>query len=187
MPLLGLGTQLIEKDLPMPKAIYFELATWALINFAYTYKTERQVRELLAQSREPEKVSRLLKTIRARLGHRIAFTVEDAKIALSDAGRAALPLSFIEQGLMAEAARTGFDTAIEEKTARLTHVAQDCIRRAGVKPAAIDTIFFTGGSSRVSAVRQAIGSAAPQARSTARSDLLSVGYGLTQQAAHLFA
>jgi len=79
MPLLGLDTQLIEKDLPMPKAIYFELATWALINFAYTYKTERQVRELLAQSREPEKVSRLLKTIRVRLGHRIAFTVEEPK------------------------------------------------------------------------------------------------------------
>src|SRR5262245_44305786 len=29
MPALGLGTQLINKDLPMPRAVYFELATWA--------------------------------------------------------------------------------------------------------------------------------------------------------------
>jgi len=38
MPLLGLGSGLIEKNLPMPNALYHELATWATINFAYTYK-----------------------------------------------------------------------------------------------------------------------------------------------------
>jgi hypothetical protein len=41
MPLLGLGTRLVEKDLPMPNALYHELANWATINFAYTYKNER--------------------------------------------------------------------------------------------------------------------------------------------------
>lgn len=187
MPLLGLGTQLIEKDLPMPKAIYFELANWALINFAYTYKSERDVRELLAQAREPEKVSRLLKTLHQRLGHRIAFTVEDAKIALSDAESARLPLFFLEASLSAEATRAGFDTAIREKTARLTLVAQECIRRAGLRPDQIDTIFFTGGSSHVAAVRDAIGEAAPNVTATAGSDLLSVAYGLTHEAARLFA
>jgi len=186
MPLLGLGTQLTEKDLPMPKAIYFELATWALINFAYTYRSERDVRELLGQSCEPEKVSRLLGTIHRRLGHRIAFAVEDAKIALSDIERALLPLSFIEQGLAAEATQRGFDAAIAEKSTRLTQVAQDCIRRAGLRSEEIDTIFFTGGSSRVPAVRQAIGAAAPQAKATTGSDLLSVAYGLTREAARLF-
>ena len=44
MPLLGLGTRLVEKDLPMPNALYHELATWATINFAYTYKNERERR-----------------------------------------------------------------------------------------------------------------------------------------------
>ena len=84
MPLLGLGTRLVEKDLPMPKAVYFDLATWATINFLYTYRTEREVRELAAGAREPDKVARLLKAIRRRLGHRIAFAVEGAKIALSE-------------------------------------------------------------------------------------------------------
>jgi len=55
MPALGLGTQLIKKDLPLPRAVYFELATWATINFAYTYRNEREVRSLVADSREPEK------------------------------------------------------------------------------------------------------------------------------------
>src|SRR5262249_20081848 len=37
MPLLGLGTELIEKNLPMPNALYHELAAWPTINFVYTY------------------------------------------------------------------------------------------------------------------------------------------------------
>src|SRR5205085_2051818 len=73
MPLLGLGTDLISKKLPMPKSIYFELATWSTINFAYGRRNEREVKELVDDSRAAEKVARLLKTLKQRLGHRIAF------------------------------------------------------------------------------------------------------------------
>ena len=103
MPLLGLGTDLISKNLPMPKSLYFELATWSTINFAYNRRNEREVKELVADSRAPEKVSRLLKTLKQRLGHRIAFAVEDAKIALSDLDAAPIALEFIEHGLATDA------------------------------------------------------------------------------------
>ena len=53
MPLLGLGTQLVEKNLPMPNALYHELATWATINFAYTYRNERELAELVSLACEP--------------------------------------------------------------------------------------------------------------------------------------
>lgn len=187
MPLLGLGTQLIEKDLPMPRGLYYELATWATINFLYNHKTEREVAGLLKQAVEPDKVARLLKTIRRHLGHRIAFAVEDAKIALSDMASAPLPLAFLESGLAAQATQTSFDAAIRDKTARLHRIASECIAKAGLKPDAIDTIFFTGGSSRVPAVQRAIASAAPNARATAGSDFLSVALGLTREAQRKFA
>jgi hypothetical chaperone protein len=186
MPLLGLGTQLTTKDLPMPKAIYYELATWATINFAYNPKTEREVRELLAQSCEPDRVGRLLKTIRRHLGHRIAFTVEDAKIALSESEAAALPLDFLEAGLAAETSQTRFNMAIADKSDALTRTAAQCITKAGIKSAEVQTIFFTGGSSRVPAVRNAIRKAAPDAAVAAGSDFLSVALGLTLEAQRRF-
>jgi hypothetical chaperone protein len=182
MPLLGLDTQLIEKNLPMPKALYYELATWATINFAYTYKNERELAELVSLACEPEKVERLLNVVRQRLGHRLAFAVEDAKIALSAEERAAVPLTFLEAGLATTATRIDFDHAIKARTDRLYKAASDCIAAAGVRAAAIDTIFLTGGSSRVPAVRAAIGRAAPSARLAGGSDLLSVALGLTQMA-----
>jgi hypothetical chaperone protein len=182
MPLLGMGTQLVKKNLPMPNALYHELAAWPTINFAYTYKNERELSELVSLAREPEKVERLLTVVRERLGHRVAFAVEDAKIALSAEERATVSLTFLEAGLSVAATRTEFDHAIETRTERLYRSASECIAAAGLKPAAINTIFLTGGSSRVPAVRAAIGRAAPSARLASGSDLLSVASGLTQMA-----
>ena len=179
MPLLGLGTRLIDKELPLPRAPFYELATWATINFAYTYKNERELAELAANAQEPDKLERLLTVIRKRLGHRLAFAAEDAKIALSAASDAAVPLDFIEAGLATSISRAGFDRAIRARTDRLYATARGCIAAAGLDGAAIDTIFFTGGSSRVPTVRAAIARAAPAARLTAGSDLESVAMGLT--------
>jgi hypothetical chaperone protein len=182
MPLLGLGTQLIEKSLPMPKALYRELATWATINFAYTYKNARELAELVSIACEPEKVERFLAVVRKRLGHRLASAVEDAKIALSAEEHTAVRLTFLEAGLTVAATRVDFERAIEASIDRLYKTASDCIATAGLSPAAIDTIFLTGGSSRVPAVRAAIRRAAPSARLAGGSDLLSVALGLTQMA-----
>ena len=186
MPALGLGTQLINKNLPMPRAVYFELATWATINFAYTYRNEREVRSLVTDSCEPEKTGRLLRTLHNRLGHRIAFSVEDAKIALSDREDVGVDLGFIEGGLTMNATRAGFDRTIEDKTGRLFRTAATCISDAGLNPTDIQTIFFTGGSSRVPAVRAAISRATPQAQPATGSDLLSVALGLTREAERRF-
>lgn len=182
MPLLGLGTQLSEKDLPMPNAPYHELATWATINFAYTYRNERQLAELVTLACEPEKVARLLAVVHRRLGHRLALAVEAAKIALSAEEQATVPLAFLEADLAVTATRADFDRAIAAATDRLHQTASNCIAAAGLTPAAIDTIFLTGGSSRVPAVRTAIARAAPSARLAGDSDLLSVAMGLTQVA-----
>ncbi len=183
MPLLGLGTHLIEKNLPVPNGLYYELATWATINFAYTHKNEREVAEMVSGACEPERVGRLLKVIRQRLGHRLAFAVEDAKIALSSADRAALPLAFVDDGLAAMAERVDFERAIAAQADRLYLTACSCIAAAGLGAVAIDTVFLTGGSSRVPAVRAAIARAAPSARLAAGSGFLSVALGLTQMAA----
>lgn len=183
MPLLGLGSQLVEKDLPMPLAPYRELATWATINFAYTQRNERELAGLVRLAREPGKVGRLLDLVRRRLGHRLALAVEEAKIALSTENRTIVPLGFLEKDLDAVATRAAFVEAIGESLVRLHRTAAQCIAAAGVEAHAIETIFLTGGTSRVPAARAAIRRAAPAARLAGGSDLLSVALGLTRIAA----
>jgi hypothetical chaperone protein len=182
MPLLGLGTRLVGKNLPMPRRLFHDLATWATINWVYTRANLAEARELAADAREPEKVNRLVTAIAGRHGHRIAFAVEDAKIALSDIDEARIPLPFLDDGLHAPVTRGGFETSIAEKTARLQALATGAIADAGAAPGRIDTIFLTGGSCRVPAVREAIRRAAPDARIAGSSDFLSVALGLTEEA-----
>jgi hypothetical chaperone protein len=69
---------------------------------------------------------------------------------------------------------------------RLRGVASACVAAAGLRPQDIHTIFLTGGSSRVPAVRDAIASAAPEAVARTGSDFLSVALGLTREAARRF-
>jgi len=186
MPMLGLGTHLIEKNLPMPLALYIALSTWATINFSYTPRNERQVAELLAGARDPKRVGRLLKVVKERLGHRIALAVEKGKVALSASDAADIPLNFIEAGLHAPAKRGRFEDVIADNTQRLNRAAASCIASARLKPGDIQTIFFTGGSSLIPAVRGAISRAAPDARAATGADFLSVASGLTLEAARRF-
>jgi hypothetical chaperone protein len=187
MPLLGLGSHLVAKNLPMPLAPYIALSTWATINFSYTPRNERQVAELLAGAREPERVGRLQAVILERLGHRIAIAVEQGKVALSGADLTDIALGFVEAGLHAKATRKGFESVIGDNTERLYRAASACIAAAGLRPEEVQTIFFTGGSSLIPAVRAAISCAAPHAEIATGSDFLSVASGLTLEAGRRFA
>ncbi len=185
MPLLGLGTRLVEKNLPMPLRLYHDLATWASINFVYTHANAVEARELAKGAAEPEKLARLVAAIGGRHGHRIAFAVEAAKIALGEAPATPVPLGFLDDGLAAQATRPGFEAAIAAKTDRIAALVRDCISAAGISPDRIQTAFLTGGSSRVQAVRDAVLRAVPAARIAGDSDLLSVAFGLTEEARRL--
>jgi hypothetical chaperone protein len=187
MPILGLGSLLVEKDLPMPRAPYDQLSTWAKINFSYTPRNERLIAELLGGAAEPRKLERLQQVVRKRLGHRIAIEVEKAKVALSGEAKADIPLDFIEQRLLAPASRADFEWTVRDQAARLRAAAADCVATAGVKPGDIGSIFFTGGSSRIPAVRKAISGAAPGAQEATGSDFLSVAAGLTLEARRRYA
>jgi hypothetical chaperone protein len=83
---------------------------------------------------------------------------------------------------MASATRTQFSNVVADKTERLTRLASNCIAAADLSPGHIQTVFLTGGSSRVPAARAAIARAAPEARIATGSDLLSVALGLTRSA-----
>ncbi|HEX4505596.1 MAG TPA: Hsp70 family protein [Alphaproteobacteria bacterium] len=186
MPLLGLGSHLVAKNLPMPLAPYIGLSTWATINFSYTPRNERHVAELLAGAREPERVGRLQRVILERLGHRVAIAVEQGKVALSGSDATDIALGFIEAGLHAPAARKLFEAAIHDNTERLHRAAVVCIESAGLKPGDIQTVFLTGGSSLIPAVRAAILRAAPDAGVATGADFLSVAAGLTLEAGRRF-
>src|SRR6185436_16990460 len=182
MPFLGLGSELVDKSLPMPRSTFADLAWWPTINLTYTPKVLREAQEVHRLAVEPQKTARLLTVLNKHLGHRIAFAVEGGKIALTDAEQAAIALAFIEAGLEAPATRAGFEEAIERELMRLRISVWDCLALADLQDTDVDTVFMTGGSSLVPAVERVIAQEVPNAQIKRGDDFLSVALGLTLEA-----
>ena len=182
MPMLGLGTELTTKQLPMPRSTFADLAWWPTINLCYTPKVLREAGEVHRLAAEPAKTARLLTVLNKQLGHRIAFAVEAGKIELTERERTHIALQFIDAGLSVDAARTGFDEAIASELTRLRLAVWNCLALADVEAERIDTIFMTGGSSLVPAVEMVIAEEMPGAAVKRGDDFLSVALGLTLEA-----
>lgn len=182
MPLLGLGTELLAKQLPMPKSTFADLAWWPTINLCYTPRILRDAREVHRQAIEPDKTERLVTVLQKQLGHRMAFAVEAGKIELTDQDVATIPLPFVEASLHAKAERQDFNDAISNEILRLRMSIWNCLALAGVDSANIDTVFMTGGSSRVPAIEALLREELPDANIRRGDDFLSVALGLTLEA-----
>ena len=187
MPALGLGTELINKNLPMPRSIFADLAWWPTINLCYTPKIVREAQELHRLAVEPQRTARLLTVLTKHLGHHIAFAVERAKIELTAAQKADISLVLVEAGLKAPTTRETFDEAIDAELMRLRLSVWNCLALAGVDADGIDTVFMTGGSSLVPAVEAVLRDEIPNAAIKRGDDFLSVALGLTLAAQSRYA
>jgi hypothetical chaperone protein len=185
MPLLGLGSRLLNNN-EVPSSVYFNLATWHTINFAYTQKVWRELQEVQRDARERDKLARLLKLIEQRDGHWLALKMEEGKIALSDAGITGVHLDRLSPQLKLMLDRAAFDAAIAHLVAGVEGTVASLLRDAGVAADAIDTVFFTGGSSGVKLLRERISALLPAARSVEGDLFGSIGAGLALDAFRKF-
>jgi len=112
--------------------------------------------------------------------------IEQAKIDLSGEPIALLSLADITNGMVLRIARRSFERSIAESLGRIEARVRDLIRSAGIAPADVRTVFLTGGSSRVPAVRDAIVKCVPDAAVVAGDAFGSVATGLAIDAFRRF-
>lgn len=185
MPLLGLGTQLRSgKD--VPSTPYRHLACWHTINQVYARKSVDQLATLRLEARERDKLDLLMELIKQRAGHWLAMQVEEAKIALSDAPQAQIDLARIAAERHVDVSRPQFDTAVQGLVGKIETTVTALLRDAGVQTDAVDTVFFTGGSSRVPRLRESVSAQVPRARSVEGDLFGSIGAGLALDAVRKF-
>jgi hypothetical chaperone protein len=185
MPLLGLGS-LLKSGLEMPSSPYFNLATWHTIHQAYTRKAWANISELALEAIEPAKLKAMQNLMQQKDGHWLALQVEAAKISLSSQPVAMLDLSRIGVCSEVTLARPVFDQAIGELVGRVRQTVQSLLQNAGLAAGAVDTVFFTGGSSGVPLLRQRVGELLPAARRVEGDLFGSIGAGLAIDAARKF-
>ena len=186
MPHLGHGSPTADGKRTLPSLYYHELATWHRINQLYNKGVIGELRQIRYEAERRDLVDRFIKLVEEHRGHTLAIGVEQAKIALTAAKSITSMLSEKDDWARIRFTRKDFDRAIADQVERVVRTVRTLLDDSGVEAMAINTIFLTGGSSMVPALRQAILALFPDAQ-IAETDLLgSVGIGLALDARRKF-
>ena len=170
----------------VPSRVYFDLATWHLINTVYAPARVAELRRMKAFYADLRQHARLMRVVEQRLGHALAARAEGAKIAVAEGGAAAIDLAQVEPGLVAMLDEAQALAAIEADLQRIVDAAAETARRAGLAPADVDVLYFTGGSTGLAALAARIAQAFPRARVVRGDRFASVAQGLGVHAARLY-
>jgi len=170
----------------VPSGIYFDLATWHLINTCYTPARVLELRGMRDWYADERLHARLMTILNQRLGHALVASAEDAKIAVSQVPAAPIDLGAVESGLATLLRETQAMESIAADTARIVQAAREALVQAQLAPTRLDAMYFTGGSTGLQPLVAAIAAVAPQARIVKGDRFASVATGLGVHARHVF-
>jgi hypothetical chaperone protein len=123
--------------------VYFDLATWHLINTVYAPARVAELRSMKGWYAEPRHHARLMTTVQERLGHALAAAAEQAKIDVATTGQAQIDLHLLEAQLAASLQEDQAADALETDLAHIVTAARETARQAGVTPQDVDALYFT--------------------------------------------
>ena len=183
MPLLGRGgtlrREMGEGLLPMPNAIYSDLATWARIPMVYAPDVKREVARMARLATDRAALDRLGTVLEDELGHDLAFAVERGKIAANGGdGQAEVRMGLVEPGLSARITPASLAQALETSRAPLREAAWETLALAQVRPDQVASVVLVGGSSLMALVRDEMRAVCPMAEQRQAQAFTAVVDGL---------
>ena len=191
MPTLGLGgfgpSIGGQPPRPVPGRVYFDLATWHLINTVYQPARVAELRGMTDFYGDPRHHARLMKVLKDRLGHTLVGMAEAAKIETAEGQDTTLALDVIETGLGTALSGAQAERALAADLQRIVQCAHETVRLAGLRDDQVDALYFTGGSTGLQALTHRLQAAFPQAAAVRGDRLASVATGLGLHAARWFA
>jgi len=190
LPLLGYRTlrpaKAGETAREVPSGIYFDLATWHLINTVYAPARLAELRSMKSWYADPRHHARLVATLEEKLGHALAGAAERAKIDVALHGHADVDLGLLEAGLATTLAERDAASALETDLERIVKAAAETARMAGVSPAQVQALYFTGGSTGLTPLVNRIAACFPTAQLVRGDRFASVAQGLGWHARAVF-
>jgi len=179
-PQLGKGSSYTSfgKVLPIPNRYYSAFARWDQLALMRASRDMREIRKLVRDAVEPEKLERLVEVLDENYGYRLYRSVSRLKEALSSAERAEFRFEAGSIDIGREVARAEFEAWIAPELSLIETAVDEALADAGLSAEGVDRVFLTGGSSLVPAVRRIFHRRFPSERIEAGSELESIASGL---------
>jgi len=186
MPTLGMNGG-GPGGLPVPSKIYFDLATWHLINTTYVPNRIIELRMMRNMYDDQLAHQRLMRVLEQHRGHDLAARAESAKIEVSESGGATIELGFVEPGLELSFVEHEQQMALQAEVDRIVETARQTVKIAQLAHDRVDAIYFTGGSTGLDFLATQLAAAFPRAAAVRGDRFASVVSGLAITAQRRFA
>ena len=179
-PALGKGTsyRVFDNVAPIPARYYAAFARWEQLALLRASRDMRDIRGLIRTALEPDKIARLVEILDHNHGYRLYQAVSRVKEALSADPEATFSFHAGDVAIETTVRRDEFDAWIAPELAAIAAAADEALAKAGLKPADIDKVFLTGGSSFVPAVRRLFAERFGEAKLESGGELVSIATGL---------
>jgi len=191
LPLLGYGAYgpSIDDAPPreVPSAVYFDLATWHLVNTVYNPQRVVELRGMRSFYADAAQHRRLMTVVTEHYGHDLVARAEAAKIAVAGGGRSTIDLDHVEAGLASELGEAEAARALDADLDRIVAAARATVAQAGSAAGAVDALYLTGGSTGLDILSERLRAAFPEARLVRGDRFASVATGLALFAQRRFA
>jgi hypothetical chaperone protein len=170
----------------VPSKVYFDLATWHLINTVYAAGRVAELKQMKSFYADLRQHARLMDVVEHRLGHALIGQAEAAKIAVAEGGSTRIDLSMIETGLGRAVQEAEAIDAIDADLAQIVGAADETLVQAGIRADQVGALYFTGGSTGLRPLAERIAARFPLARVVRGNRFSSVAQGLGIHAQRVF-
>lgn len=128
-----------------------------------------------------------MRVVDRRLGHALTAHAEEAKIDVSAGGETEIDMEEVEEALRVAFDEANLIEAGREETKRIVESAIETVKLAGIAPKDVSAIYFTGGTTGLRFLSEALAAAFPDAQAVFGDRLASVATGLGIYAQRVFA
>ena len=184
-PSLGLGSTYrtaFDQVLPVPQWLYERLERWEHLSFLKTKQTMETLRRLRFGAAAPEKIDALVHLVNDDLGYYLYRAVEHTKFELSARPTTTFQFEDPPVAITRRVQRTEFETWMRSKLDAVAACIDRLLTRCNVQPGDVDSVFLTGGSSFVPAVRGLFAEKFGAPRLRGGEELTTVARGLALRA-----
>jgi len=171
----------------VPSKVYFDLATWHLINTVYSPGRAAELKGMKSFYGDLRHHARLMEIITHRLGHALIARAESAKIAVAEGGDTVIDLGVLERDLVVAMQESDAVAAIHGDLERIGDAANQTLVQAGIAADRVDALYFTGGSTGLKPLTDRIATQFQNARVVRGNRFSSVAQGLGLHAQRIFS
>jgi len=166
----------------MPRSIIYTLCQWHRIPLLRARRTREHIRLIKSTTDDRPAVEHLENIISDNYGFFLFQAIEQAKCELSDQEQAMIRFTERDLCISEQIGKGEFETINGENFQQIGACIDDVVARSGLLPSQMDTVFLTGGTSRIPRIQTLFAERFGRDKLENRDAFTSVVHGLGSSA-----